>query len=759
MTPTTLTFYSLAAGLCFCLSIALLVFAQLQRGTLLIRRSAQSFLILSVAFFFSSYGPVMPQWVTVVGTNTLLLTASVVLFSGFAAYQHDIPPRFDRFGASLIVLAIPLFAWWGLAEPDGVKRSIVFSLASAILNGWIAWILRQLLRQRRASIPALALGVLFGIAALWMLGRAGILLFADPIPIAQRGDNPTTWTTVFWFNILAAAIVAAILALEIQRFKERRTELTANRQGHGLERRRGKLHLLWTLVAVISFTIAAEVGIAYTVLQQREATLLENRTRLTNQALADHSAQVIKQMDILLRAVRGVWERNPPAPELEQFIRSLDFPKDVIEDIYVMDAEGQIIVPLADRAKGVNFKQRDYHRFHHDRTTDDLFISPVTHGLITGKYLFRVSRKLVDREGRFAGIVGIPLKPQAFTTQYNRMLIDDHASATLVSSEDKKIRARSPTVEDPKTYDLPLDSSPLWKNLETAPLGSYQSISTIDGIERYFTYQRIDGLPLIMVSGFSLSAVEKKTLLSLYPIGLGALLALTIIISLAVILTGVLRRREEQESFTAMLTHELKTPLSVIRMALGSAQLQTDSEARINRSIRAMDDVIERCQLAERLNSNLITPAHTRIDPIALLQNLRDESLAPERVVLEIEALPEGAADCSTDFQLLSTVLANLIDNALKYSRGDANITVRARPEKRNGRQGILIVVSNPPGAAGFPDPAQVFQKYYRAPAAHGKTGSGLGLYICEGLALMLGGELRYGPTDDTVEFALWIPN
>jgi signal transduction histidine kinase len=755
LTPTTLTFYSLASGLCFCLSIALLVFAHLQRGTLLILRSAQSFLILSVAFFLSSYGPVMPQWVTVVGTNTLLLSASLVLFSGFVAYQHDIPPRFDRFGATLIVLAIPLFAWWGLVEPDGVIRSIVFSLTSAILNGRTAWILLQLLRQRRASIPVMALGVLFGIAALWMLGRAGILLFADPMPIGPRGDNPTSWVTVFWFNILAAAIVAAILALEIQRYKKRRTELTATRQGPALECRRGKLHLLWTLVAVISFTIAAEVGIAYTVLQQREAALLENRIRMTNHALADHSAQVIKQMDILLRAVRGAWERNPSAPELEQFIRSLDFPREVIEDIYVMDADGQIIAPLADRAKGVNFKQRDYHRFHHDRTTDDLFISPVTLGLISGKHLFRVSRKLADREGRFAGIVGIPLKPQAFTNQYSRILLDYDASATLVSSEDRKIRARSPAVEDPKTYEVPLDTSPLWKNLETTPQGSYQSISTIDGVERYFTYQRINDLPLVMVSGFSLTALQRNTLSSIYPIGLGALLALTIIISLAVILTGVIRRREEQESFTAMLTHELKTPLSVIRMALDGAQLQTDSEALINRSIRAMDDVIERCQLAERLNSSLITAILTRIDPTALLHKLRNESLAPERVVLEIAALPE----CSTDEQLLRTLIANLIDNALKYSRRDASITLRARPETRNGRNGILFVVSNPPGSAGFPDPAQVFQKYYRAPAAHGKTGSGLGLYICEGFARMLGGELRYGPTDDTVKFELWIPN
>ncbi len=97
-------------------------------------------------------------------------------------------------------------------------------------------------------------------------------------------------------------------------------------------------------------------------------------------------------------------------------------------------------------------------------------------------------------------------------------------------------------------------------------------------------------------------------------------------------------------------------------------------------------------------------------------------SLAPERVLLEIEALPEALAEllpeCLTDDQLLGTILANLIDNALKYSRRDASISLRARPETRNGRNGILFVVSNPLGSAGFPDPAHVFKKYYRAPAS-----------------------------------------
>jgi len=80
-----------------------------------------------------------------------------------------------------------------------------------------------------------------------------------------------------------------------------------------------------------------------------------------------------------------------------------------------------------------------------------------------------------------------------------------------------------------------------------------------------------------------------------------------------------------------------------------------------------------------------------------------------------------------------------------------------ARVQKK-GRDRILVEVSNRAGSAGVPDPRQVFKKYYRAPGAHGKIGSGLGLHIAQGFAQKIGGELRFQPSPDQVQFALWIP-
>ena len=83
---------------------------------------------------------------------------------------------------------------------------------------------------------------------------------------------------------------------------------------------------------------------------------------------------------------------------------------------------------------------------------------------------------------------------------------------------------------------------------------------------------------------------------------------------------------------------------------------------------------------------------------------------------------------------------------------------VVASPFEDSGRSGVLISVANKPGLAGTPDPQQVFQKYYRNPAAHCKSGSGLGLYLVHNIIKLLGGWVSCHSSDDVVEFKVWLP-
>ena len=104
---------------------------------------------------------------------------------------------------------------------------------------------------------------------------------------------------------------------------------------------------------------------------------------------------------------------------------------------------------------------------------------------------------------------------------------------------------------------------------------------------------------------------------------------------------------------------------------------------------------------------------------------------------------------------LFTQAVSNLIENALKYSPAGSRVDV-ALAEAPEGR--LEITVENDAGQAGMPDPARVFERYYRSPRALSQIGSGLGLYLVQGLVRILGGGIAYEPQGGRVRFRLWLP-
>lgn len=212
--------------------------------------------------------------------------------------------------------------------------------------------------------------------------------------------------------------------------------------------------------------------------------------------------------------------------------------------------------------------------------------------------------------------------------------------------------------------------------------------------------------------------------------------------------------RVEQSRFLAMLTHELKTPLSVLQMVAGAKEQTAQMKASSEQAIKDMGAVIERCLQADRYESGQIVPQPAMCRMDEELGELVASSQHAARLQLDAPRLP----GLSTDRTLLRVAVTNLMDNALKYGDPQASVRVRAYLCEREGVAGVAVEVANPPGKAGWPDPEQVFRKYYRHPLAHKATGSGLGLFLVDGLSRLLGGSIDYVPTDTEVVFRLWLP-
>jgi signal transduction histidine kinase len=213
-------------------------------------------------------------------------------------------------------------------------------------------------------------------------------------------------------------------------------------------------------------------------------------------------------------------------------------------------------------------------------------------------------------------------------------------------------------------------------------------------------------------------------------------------------------QREAQNRFMSMLNHELKMPLSVIRMALGMKEVSATVKKHAQQSVQDMDAVIERCLQADRLEQPHPVPGRQSCRIDYMLAELRTASSTPQRLVIQFGALP--AID--TDPQLLRIALANLIDNALKYAEPHSAVHIDLSLFEHQGQLGVLKNIVNTTSKADMPDPQRVFDKYYRGPGAQGKTGSGLGLYLVRNVTEQLGGWIRYCPSENEVRFELWLP-
>jgi two-component system, sensor histidine kinase LadS len=210
--------------------------------------------------------------------------------------------------------------------------------------------------------------------------------------------------------------------------------------------------------------------------------------------------------------------------------------------------------------------------------------------------------------------------------------------------------------------------------------------------------------------------------------------------------------REEQEKLLAMLAHEIKTPLATMHLRLDA---RTEGHREIRQAMRDMDAVIDRCIQASRISDNRL---EAQMQSIELMDTVHDAVAScsqPARVNLQAPArLP-----VTTDRQLVFVVLNNLLENACKYAAPDSPIELTVGTVEDPSRGPCArLELRNQVGPAGWPDPQRIFEKYYRAPYAQRRAGTGLGLYLVRHLTELLGGRVQYRAQPPWLRFEVLLP-
>jgi two-component system sensor histidine kinase KdpD len=215
-------------------------------------------------------------------------------------------------------------------------------------------------------------------------------------------------------------------------------------------------------------------------------------------------------------------------------------------------------------------------------------------------------------------------------------------------------------------------------------------------------------------------------------------------------------RAQEQALHNAMLaaiSHDYRTPLATIMGAASALETQADKlKPEQRRQLAA--GIVEEVTRLTRLTNNTLQLARLGAPGVSLRCDWESAEEIVGAALRRVRRRPEGARVKSRlepglpllwcDALLVSQLVDNLLDNALKYSPEEATVELLVR---RLGSDALIAVRDRGPGIA----PAwreRIFEVFKRGEAeAEGqRAGAGVGLAVCRAIARAHGGELRLRP-------------
>ena len=223
------------------------------------------------------------------------------------------------------------------------------------------------------------------------------------------------------------------------------------------------------------------------------------------------------------------------------------------------------------------------------------------------------------------------------------------------------------------------------------------------------------------------------------------------------------QRLNKQRQLTGMLAHEIKNPLMSSQLALSSIQKRLDPQdpvlqraASIQSSLDEIDRIIELCVEADSFEHGQ-APIKLATFSLDQLTNQLESGQNTERLYV-IQRGIDSSPLIQSDPQYVLIILKNLVTNALKYSPPDSLIELLIRPANQNIGAGLLFSISNEVGAAGLPDPARMFERYYRGEGALSQSGAGLGLWLAQEMAGNLGTVIEAQMSEHQISFSFFLP-
>ncbi|MGB9026701.1 MAG: ATP-binding protein [Rhodomicrobium sp.] len=575
--------------------------------------------------------------------------------------------------------------------------------------------------------------------------------------------------------------------------------------------RRKSARLLKGRIAAFSAAIMVAICalVAEAVLKEREAALDQARDEAANL-----SASFEEEVRGTLNGLAGAMELLKGSIETEGAAFDLNAWKAKVPEllspavsILLLDADGTVHnVARGGGYQPAGLSGRDYFAAHRDNPDLGLYIAKPVMGALSKRLIIPATRRLNTKDGQFAGVLVLSIDPDLLTKLPRKIRLGHTASINLIRADGITLaRYTGANGLDKTSIGTQHPEFEALEHRQLSRSGRYRARSSRDGVLRLYSWRKVQGYPLFIVTGIGeAEALAATASRSKMIIGLGiAALSLPLIMMFmlnreissrvehAVALDregekvhlehvalmaiteelakervklrksnkelALARRRAEEANmaksvFLANMSHELRTPLNavlgfseIIRDRLFGNDVDRYSEyaADIHRSGAHLLSIVNDILDVTRIEAGKFELREERVKLAAVVEGslLAVEPQAAKGGISLRRSIPEASAIIHGDKTKLNQIVINLLSNAIKFTPAGGVVDLSARAD----RDGSLILSVRDTGIGmeshEILDAIQLFRQVDSS-LARRYEGTGLGLPLAIQLTELHGGTL-----------------
>ncbi|TFH17682.1 MAG: HAMP domain-containing histidine kinase [Lentisphaerales bacterium] len=504
-----------------------------------------------------------------------------------------------------------------------------------------------------------------------------------------------------------------------------------------------KLIAILLLIVIAPLVLMAWLGVSLARNEQERAQKDFERVLLARLSdVRDRIASLTAEQERAFLELTQVATRGPDR------LREITRKERLVKQFFIMNADGDLVYPVRN---GTETESENAFLFRTEPIwqTGTTFTDPsdlpdrarLSYGWHTW-FWGNGMHFLFWQEQESGEIVGIEVDRMVLMSDVlGELPADDHPGDRSEHDRIKLVNAKSETIYQWGPYEPAADESPSADLSLAAPLGAWTL--------QYY------------VSGLTGTGGT-----SIFNITSGLVVMAFLLVFLAVYFYREnmrnMREAEQKVSFVNQVSHELKTPLTNIRMY---GELLNDSVSDDDARLRKWAGIImAESQRLSRLITNVLTFAKKQKGTIRLrmtsgvVDAVIDSVLISFRPSLEksgmqIRLFTGAPATVELDPDVLEQILGNLLNNVEKYASAGEHLCITSA---REGDMTTIIVADSGPGIPET-DAEKVFAPFTRLSnkITDGVAGTGMGLGISRDLARLHGGDLVMDPSESGTTFRL----